>query len=201
MKKTYVLFLLLASLLLALGCNKSNEELEINDFKGLYRITSILSSKAIDLNNDNNKSNNYLQEIKSDFITFNGQIINCNYDNNVKNNFAEARPATAIQNNTKFLDLRFPIQRIDSLYQGNNDYEIINMDYKKITTGFIYKLLGNNVEIESDPFDDFTFYKIKNFYINRLNKNEFETKFDFNVYDFMDKKWVETNLKVQYVKQ
>ena len=75
------------------------------------------------------------------------------------------------------------------------------MDYKKITTGFIYKLLGNNVEIESDPFDHFKFYKIKNFYINRLNKNEFEAKFDFNVYDFMDKKWVETNLKVQYAKQ
>lgn len=184
-----------------ISCNSKDDEIIINDFKGLYKIKSIQSSLKIDLNNDGIQSNDYLQEIKSSYKSYNGEIIDYGYDNEKVSSFAEARPTKSqTQNNTQFLDLRFPIQRIDSIYLGNDKFVISNMEYGKMYTGFIYKLSNNNVSIESDSFKHFDFYKIEDFKIDRLNKKEFEISFNFKVYDFTVDKWVKTNVHTVYEK-
>lgn len=197
--KEYIFKLIIFTLpILIFSCNEN--DLEINDFKGYYKIISISSNLEIDLNNDGLKSLDYLKEIKSDYISYNGEIYNYNYNNELEQNFAEARPTTEQSNNTQFLDIRFPIQRIDSIFQGGNNFVKTNMEYRRMHTAFIYEINQNNIEIKSDPFNEFEFYGINNFNINRINKIEFEVTFNFKVYDFKENEWIETELKTKYEK-
>ncbi|RKM96888.1 hypothetical protein [Aquimarina sp. AD10] len=97
-----------------IACNSSDEEIKINDFKGFYKIKSISSIIPVDLNNDGLKPNNYLQEIKSNYISYNGEIITYAYTNELRHNFSEAKPTRyQSNNNTQFFDIRFPIKRIN----------------------------------------------------------------------------------------
>lgn len=184
-----------------ISCNGNDDQVEINDFKVFYQITSINSSVPIDLNNDGLKSTDYLQEIKSNYIDYEGDVINFMYDNEHRYYLAEARPTKVQNNDAQFLDIQFPIQRIDSIFQGNDNYAITTMEYRNIRTGFIYKLFNNDIEIESDPFNQFEYYNISNFQIRRINKTEFEVFFDFKVYDFTENSWIETNLNGTYKKR
>lgn len=185
----------------AISCNSDDNEIEINDFKGIYKIKSISSSLPIDLNNDGLKTTDYLQEIKSKFINYNGKEHDFRYDNELRPNFAVARPTKRHESNfTQFLDIRFPTQHIDSIFQGNDNFAITNMRYDNIQTHFIYKLTNNDVEIESDSANEFEYYDITNFEISRINKDEFEISFDFKVYDFTENEWIETNLNSKYIK-
>ncbi|MGO4904172.1 hypothetical protein [Flavobacterium sp. W20_MBD1_R3] len=201
MKEQYSQFILFVLILLFVSCSKNEDEIELNDFKGFYQINSITSSVPIDLNNDGSKTTNYLQEIKSNYISYNGEIINYGYNNALKYNFAEAQQSEyTVSNSKQFLDIKFPIQRIDSVFQGKDTFLKMNMEYSKMGTNFIYKLFNNNVKIESDPFNQFDYYNINNFVINRINKEQFEIFFDFKVYDFTENEWVETNLTAKYIK-
>ena len=200
MKKILSIISLISLSIIAISCNSDDNEIEINDFKGYYKIKSISSSIPIDLNNDGSKTTDYLQEIKSTYISYNANERDFRYDNELIPNFAVARPTKNQSNYTQFLDIRFPTQRIDSIFQGNDNFAITNMEYQNIHTAFIYKLTNNDVEIESDPFDEFEYYDIRNFKISRINKLEFEISFDFKVYDFTEDEWVETNLSSKYVK-
>lgn len=63
-------------------------------------------------------------------------------------NFAEPQPSEYnVSHNTQFLDIKFPNQRIDSVFQGNDNFVKMNMEYSKIGSGFIYKLSNNNIKI------------------------------------------------------
>lgn len=200
MNKYFTKFIIMLMSIVVISCSNNDDQIQINDFKGFYKIKTISSSLPIDLNNDGLKSNDYLQEIKSNYISYNGEIINYGYNNELVHNFAEAKPTEFQSNDTKFLDIRFPYQRIDSIYQGNNSYVKMNMEYRKINSGFIYKLENNNIEIASDPFNQFEFYNINNFQISRINEKEFEVSFNFKVYDFTENEWIETNLLGRYEK-
>ena len=65
MKKYLTKFTLIILSIVMISCNSNDDEIGINDFKGFYKIKSISSSLPIDLNNDGLKSNDCLQEIKS----------------------------------------------------------------------------------------------------------------------------------------
>jgi len=202
MKKNLLILSLIILSIIVISCNNDDNEIAINDFKGYYKIKSISSSLPIDLNNDGSKTTDYLQEIKSNYISYNGNEINFRYDNESIYNFAVARPTKNQQNFTPFLDIRFPTQHIDSIYQGDDNFAISNMRYDNIKTYFIYKLISNDVEIESEPFnqDQFEYYDIRNFRIRRIDKFEFEISFDYKVYDFTEDEWIETSLSSKYIK-
>ena len=196
--KNYLLCIFSLTILL-ISCNNDNEEVEINDFKGVYKIKFIESDIKIDLNNDNLASKDYLQEIASNLIFVNGQYVAMGYEKDLKRNYAEVRPTKLKTTDAKFLDIKFPLPRIDSLFQGNDTYKKYYKEYEITCTALIYKLTNiNNVEIESDPFDEFQYHKINNFVINRVNKVEFEIKFDKKLYDFSNNKWVVANLTARY---
>ena len=201
MKSKYSKSLIAILSILAISCGKNDDELEVNDFKGFHQIVSIRSAIPIDLNNDGMKSNDYLQEIKSNYIDYEGDIIDYMYNNEDRYYLAEARPTKVQTNDAQFLDIQFPIQRIDSIFQGNDVYATMTMEYRTMRTGFIYKLINNDIEIERDPFDQFEYYGISNFEIRRINTAEFEVFFDFKVYDFIENDWIETNLNARYIKR
>jgi len=197
MRKKYVV---LSFLVLALvACSTSNKDVHSNDFIGYYKLQTISSSIAVDMNNNGIKTNNYLEEIKADYINYNGEVINFGYDNELRHNYASVGPPENLPGFAGFLDIRFPIQRIDSVFQGNDTYVTINTEYRKMTTGFIYIISVDTVEIE-DAMNHFEYFDINNFSINRLNTDAFEILFDFKVYDFTENDWVTTELYATYLK-
>lgn len=189
---------LLIYLFIISSCNHDNERLILNDFKGLYSIKSISSSIPIDLNNDGLQSKDYLQKIKSKHILHDGELIDYGYDNQFISNFAEARPIKYHDNYLQFLDIQFPFPMIDSISLDTDKNIKYTSSISNMSTGFIYRLTENNILIESDSFNHFEFYNIRNFEINRINKNEFEISFDYKVYDFTQKEWVITILNARY---
>lgn len=202
MKKCILTLVFFGVMILFFSCSKNEGEVLVNDFGGYYKIKSISSNIPIDMNNDGIKSTDYLQEVKSDYILFNGEVMNFGYDNELRHNFAEARPTKYQSTNAKYLDIRFPIQKIDSIYQGGNNFITLNMEYIKIPTFLSYSLSQNNVEIDSDlyNYDQLEFYNVRNFEIQRISKNEFQIKFDYLVYDFFQNDWIDTNLTAEYIK-
>lgn len=192
--------LLLPFLVFLISCESDQKENLVNDFRGYYKITSIISETPIDLNNDGLKSNDYLQEIKSPYVKYDGELIDFMYNNESPYHFAEARPLSYQSNSTKFLNISFPLQAIDSIYLGNDTYVKMNMYYTRMITYLIYKFTENNIEIESESLGDLDFYGVKNFKISRINKFEFEIFFDFKVYDFTENEWIETTVNTKYIK-
>ena len=102
---------LLPFLLLLISCTSDKDENLVNDFRGYYKITSIVSETPIDLNNDGLKSNNILEEISSPHTTLNGVYPNF-YNAENGNNFAEVRPLVEQSNSTQFISFNFPEQYI-----------------------------------------------------------------------------------------
>ena len=192
--------LLLPFLLLLISCTSDKDENLVNDFSGYYKITSIVSETPIDLNNDGLKSQDFLQEIKTPFVKYDGELIDFMYNNESPYHFAEVRPLSNQSNSTKFLNISVPKQVIDSIYLGNDTYVKMNMSYERMITYLIYKFTKDNIEIESKSLGDLDIYDIKNFKISRINKFEFEIFFDFKVYDFTENEWIETTLNTTYIK-
>src|SRR5699024_3724334 len=157
MIKYFTKFTLIILSIVMISCNSNDDETEINDFKGLYKIKTISSSLPIDLNNDGLNSNDYLQEIKSNYISYNGEIIDYGYNNELVHNFAEAGPTEYQSNNTQFLDIKFPYQRIDSIYQGNDNFVKMNMEYRKISTALFFNLQIITFKLDLNHLINFDF--------------------------------------------
>lgn len=67
-------------------------------------------------------------------------------------------------------------------------------------TWLIYILENGQIRIDTNSMQDFKFYGITNFKINRLDKETFQTEYNLNIYDFADKVWINSNLKTTFKK-
>lgn len=184
-----------------LGCSDdSNEKEVVNDFRGEYKIIDITSSVSIDLNNDGVKSNNYFAEFQSGHVRHNGEIVNFGWNLNEPGRYAIARPTATNGYKIQFLDINFPKQRISPLFIGNDTFVDILMEYRAMRTWLIYILENGQVRIDPTATQDFQFHGITNFNIKRLNVQTFEIKFNMNIYDFVDKTWVNSEITTTYSK-
>ena len=171
------------------SCSENNieeDELLTNDFRGVYKITSMTTELPLDLNNDEIQSTNYLEEISLPYRLHNGQIVNYGFSPSSPRFQTTARPYLQYDNKTKFLEIHLPEHDISPLYIGNDNFVNISLGVERLYMTLIYKLVNGQVEIESDPFDFLAFNNITNFSIMRLDKDSFEIKFSKNFYDFKD---------------
>jgi hypothetical protein len=192
--------LLLPFLMLLTSCNSDKDENLVNDFRGYYKITSIISETPIDLNNDGLKSTNLLEEITSPHTTLNGVFPNF-YNPENGNNFAEVRPLVGQSNSTQFIAFNFPEQSISYL---NNDLEMnipILMHYStSMNAGIVYEFINQNEIriIDNNPEWNSQFGAIKS--LIRIDKNNFEIDLDKKMFDFSSKQWMDLKVKAQYKK-
>jgi len=192
--------LLIPFLIFLTSCNSDKDENLVNDFRGYYKITSIISETPIDLNNDGYKSNNILEEISSPHTTLNGVYPNF-YNAEHGNNFAEVRPLVEQFNATQFIFFNFPEQTISYL---NDDLELnipLLMHYTTSMNGdFTYEFMNQNeIKIsDNNPEWNSKFGEIKSF--TRIDKNNFEIDLNKKMFDFSSKKWMVLKVKAQYVK-
>jgi hypothetical protein len=193
-KKALVLLFLIIGLL---GCKKDDSVEMINDFSGYYKIISINSSIPIDCNNDGIKSNNYLQEISSGY-RLNNEVVNGFFNIDNPRFFVEVRPLYYQNNYAKLIAFNFPYQSI--LFQNDNSQlpflswynsELINYSYEFLDDGEV-KIIANNPEFSNKIANNLT--------IKRKDKTEFELNMAIKLFDFVDKNWVESNVKVNYKK-
>ena len=195
--KTILLYL---SVIILISCNSDHDETIQNDFKGYYKITSIVSETEIDLNNDGIESLNILEEISSPHNTLNGIYPNFYNADNI-NNFAEVRPTIEQSNATQFISFNFPEQSISYL----NDDLVLNipilMHYSTSMNVSIFyefinqneiKIIDNNKEWNSQ------FGEVKN--LTRIDKSNFEVILDKKMFNFSSKQWLVLKLKAKYKK-
>jgi hypothetical protein len=186
--------------MLLTSCNSDKDENLVNDFRGYYKITSIISETPIDLNNDGLKSTNLLEEITSPHTTLNGVFPNF-YNPENGNNFAEVRPLVGQSNSTQFIAFNFPEQSISYL---NNDLEMnipILMHYStSMNAGIVYEFINQNEIriIDNNPEWNSQFGAIKS--LIRIDKNNFEIDLDKKMFDFSSKQWTDLKVKAQYKK-
>lgn len=194
------LFYFLVFILLSCG-NDDSSEVE-NDFKGYYKIKSIHSETPIDLNNDNIKSQDYLQEIKSDFIQHDGEVMNYGYNPNDLSYYADVRPLSHQTNAAKLISFNFPVQVIDSLFMGNDTYINILLHYKTIFSYVGYELLNNGeVHLDNASLEYVFNFNNANFvHFKRTNQTTFELVLEKEVYDFSEENWINTRLTSVYEK-
>jgi hypothetical protein len=178
-------------------CQKDNSEEIINEFSGRYTIVSIMSSIAIDCNNDGIKSNDYLQEISSGHTT----------DNKVNEGFfridnprffVEARPLSYHTNNAQLIAFNFPDQHILFLNEnpqlpilGWYNISLINYRYE-ITDNKEIKIIDGNPKIQQKIANNLT--------VKRISKTVFELELNKKVFDFVSKTWKESIFKAKYKK-
>jgi hypothetical protein len=195
--KKLILFSVLV--LIFFSCSENNreeDELLANDFRGVYKISSMTTELPFDLNNDDFQSTNYLEEISLPYKLHNGQIVNYGFTPNNPLFKTTAKPYLQYDNETKFLEMYLPENDMSPIYIGNNNFVNISLGVDRLYMTLVYKLVNGQVEIESDPFDFFAFNNMTNFSIMRLNKDIFEIKFRKNFYDFKDEVEKNTEIKV-----
>lgn len=197
--KKITLGLTLVSTILFVACNKEEEATDNNNFKGIYKITAISSSVAVDINNDGLTSNNFLEEISTPYINDDGTESAHLYDSNDRTNYADVKPLYCGCKNRTFINLRFPIQEIDSTLVSNNTYTYKTVEYKRMNTDIKYAIAGDQVTIDQASLGDWMgTYAFSNFAFNCVNRNVFEVSFDYKVLDYAQNQWVQTNLKTTY---
>ena len=195
--KTILLYL---SVIILISCNSDNDETIQNDFKGYYKITSIVSETEIDLNNDGIESLNILEEISSPHNTLNGIFPNFYNADNI-NNFAEVRPTIEQSNATQFISFNFPEQSISYL----NDDLVLNipilMHYStSMNVDIFYEFVNQNEIkiIDKNKEWNSQFGEIKN--LTRIDKSNFEVILDKKMFNFSSKQWLVLKLKAKYKK-
>lgn len=191
--------LLLAFLISIISCNSDDQKM-VNDFRGYYKITSIVSETEIDLNNDGLNSTDILKEISSPHTTLNGEFHNF-YNAGHGHNFAEVRPIVEGYNRTQLISFNFPEQKISYL----NDDLVMNipllMHYTtSLNGGYTYEFANQNSIVISDinPEWNSQFGEIK--FITRIDKDNFEIDVDKKMFDFKSKQWMVVKVKAKYQK-
>ncbi len=192
--------LLLAVLMLYISCTTGDNNAIVNDFKGYYKISSIVSETAIDLNNDGIKSADILLELSSPHVTLNGVFTDFYNVSNPKN-FAEIRPTEGQTNPTQFISFNFPEQSISYL---NDDLSLntpILMHYTtSMNVSLFYKINNQNgIEIIDNDTEWNSQFGVINS-LQRMDKSNFEVDLDKRMFDFASKQWLVLKVKANYQK-
>jgi len=193
MKARIIPFSIVLFVLLFSTCRDDKEVREDdNGFSGYYKITSIYSSKQIDMNNDGLKSNDILSEISGCHVLNNGEVAANMFNTDHPQFFAEVRPLSYHKNDVKLIDFKYPYQAIID----NDGYlDPYLMCYSGKFLGYSYNLgIDNQIEITGHSE-----YGMVNS-ASRINENSFWVNISIRLYDFKEKKWIDTDIDVKYIK-
>lgn len=188
--------LLFPAIFIGLSNCQKDDSAEINDFSGYYKIVSINSSIPIDCNNDGIKSNNYLQEISSPH-RLNNEFSDGFFRVDNPRFFVEVRPTKSNGDNyAKRIAFNFPHQYI-MFINDNSEMPFLSF-YSSELINYSYEFMENGVVKIKDGNPEFQTKTANNLTIQRKDKIEFELNMNKKIFDFVTKKWVESNIRVKY---
>lgn len=198
MKRKQLPGILLFALLFAgcYGCKDAETEIG-SHFTGYYKITSLVSEKALDLNHDGLASFDLYNEISSPYYVGDGQEAISFYTFDQVGNYAEVRPTLLQSTSTPLILLRIPRQEI----AGRTDFgeEPFLMMYTHDMTDFLYTFTSAE-DVVLERISEETPHCIQSPRLKRIADNQFTLDFTGTFYDFKTDQWVETPAKAVYQK-
>lgn len=190
--------ILLSFLVISMAACTSDDSKDVkDDFAGFYKITSIESETAVDLNNDGIESTNILLELTSPHTTLNG-LVEGFYNPGSPQNFAEAKTSNEV--NYSQMNFNFPEQNISYL---NFDMELnipILLDYSTSMNTYGY-FIQENRQIDFSDFNptfNSQFGQIMG--CIRDNENHFTLNLKKRMFNFYTKEWILLDLTADYSK-
>lgn len=187
-------FLPLIMMVLLLSCTNNDANNETEDLGGYYKIVSIKSNKALDLNNDGVLSDNFYAEITGLYTTPNKEKISF-YDFESAQNYMEIRPTDVQTNKAQLIDFRFPHQYIDYLSDG----EVFLSEYLKKLTNYSYTIDNNQIELTNNYLEEVgEVGEVTS--LKKIDTNYLKATISKNIFDFTTKKWHRVILNVEYQK-
>jgi len=190
--------ILLSFLVVSMAACTSDDSKDVqDDFAGFYKITSIESETAVDLNNDGIESTNILLELTSPHTTMNG-LVDGFYNPESPQNLAEAKTSNEV--NYSHMNFNFPEQNISYL---NFDMELnipILLDYSTSMNTYGY-FIQENRQIDFYDFNptfNSQFVQIMGF--TRDDENNFTLNLKKRMFNFYTKEWILLNLTADYSK-
>lgn len=190
--------ILFLSLLLAgcYGCKDSETEVG-SHFTGYYKITSLVTEKALDLNNDGQSSSDLYHEISSPYHLEERQEAIPFYDFDPISNYAEVRPTLVQSTSTPLITFRIPRQEIAERTDFREKPFLIM--YTHDMTDFLYTFASAE-EVALERVNEETPHSIQSPRLKRDADDQFTLDFTGTFYDFKTDQWVETPAKAVYRK-
>lgn len=187
--KTYCLVLFISLLSLS-GCNDNDEANPVVNLSGEYKVTSILSSVPVDMNNDGVKSYDVLKEVTTPYV------INktSNFGPYYIGTHATATVTYNKEKNEGSVLIPYPFQSV--IYE-NESSAFLNF-YVMQFIGLSYKLnLNDEIEITSisteHQFADYGIAKSA----KKIDKGSLLVVVSAKLYDFKEKKWMDADVEVR----
>ncbi|WP_195357389.1 hypothetical protein [Bacteroides cellulosilyticus] len=186
-KLIYLLFIITF-----ISCNKS-EDSPVSEFAGNYKIVSIISEKAVDMNNDGIVSNDVYLEIISPYHLNSTKIIEDYYSFDFY--YAEMRPLKYQTNNAQFANFSIPCQHIEYTSDGSPFLAFYLQEFIFYTYEFTD---GDEVILTSNSDHDKQFGCINS--MKRTGKDTFVLNMNMNLFDFKTEKWIDAPIQIAYQK-
>jgi len=191
MKTVQLLILTFAGLLF--GCQHDKSDSYETRISGYYKIVSMESTVEVDMNNDGIRSDDLYSEISSPYHPNDDDPVSF-YDFEASPNFMEVRPLHYQTNNAKLIALNIPDQRIEEVTAGDfflSEYlhSFYAYRYELSEQSGKIELISHNTDfIENGTLHDFELQADGSLVLN-ITKD---------IFDFVDSKWVTTNLTITY---
>lgn len=168
------------------------QESENSTLPGRYKIVSIESGTAVDLNNDGTKSTDLYLEISEPFKTLSGENISF-YDFNAIQNLAEVK-GVASDGTSGLIDFRLPKQQISNL--SDDDWFLMWYDHGMINCSYSNKRNNLSVDYYHGGFDEgVTLHNVE-----ILSNSNVSLSITQKLFDFSEKVWIEADLVIEYQK-
>jgi hypothetical protein len=179
-----------------MGClNDKNDSFE-TPISGYYKIVSMKSTTAVDMNNDGIKTKDLYMEIGGLHTTPDKQKLSF-YDFESHGNYMEVRPLSYQTSNAQLISLRIPDQVIDDLTDGR----FFLMTYLHSFIFYSYKLNQRSGEIEltSNSAPEY----VENGVLSKFElqaDGSLKLEMTKELFDFVDSKWIQADLTIIYQK-
>lgn len=189
MKIIRIFLMLISVIMLFVSCNDDNSENLIPNMSGEYKVISMLSSVAVDMNNDRLKSEDVLKEVTTPYVIDEISTSGTYYINS-----ATASVVYCEKNNEGSIFVPYPYQ-----YVIDEDKDSATLSwYVTQFPGFSFKLdLNGEIEvIEIFSEHQFADYGIASS-AKRIDKDSFLVVVSAKLYDFKENKWVNTDVEIK----
>ena len=194
-------FCVLACSMLMFSCSSDNsqEETAVDynpDFVGYYKITSIKSDKAVDMNNDGVQSKDIYSEISLPYVLNKTDKPVSYYKFDQYICYAEV----GLANNKKLNEiiLHLPYQEIDYIGKSDNTFPILSF-YNQDTSFYSFVFIDAK-GLKIQPIFSDTSSKVKATKIRLINDNSFTVNADATLFDFKTEQWITAQIEVVYDK-
>lgn len=180
------------------GCDDTDSQADLAaGFAGYYRIVSITSYDAVDLNNDGQESPDLYAELSSPYYLDGKAQPDFHYYFDQYGSYAEVRPMADQPKNVLLMEPRVPHQVISERSEFND--KPLLMLYNADLTAYDYTFLAAD-EVLLEAAGGLTPRSPRFDRLRRISDKGFVLEGKASFFNFKTSRWIETQVKIEYLK-